>query len=156
MSTVRSVFLAVLTVLFQVNVVAVWPIFGGVPHLIALGSVPFALLGGPTAGLTWVIAGATLIDLLLPAQFGVTLLPLLLVYGLMRLLVRHVVNTPTWWSISLLGVLAVAGTELILVLLTGDWFQYGRDLRAAIVFSVPMGLLAGQEVTTRHSGLRIR
>lgn len=156
MSVWRSVLLAILAVLLQVNVVAVWPVFGGVPHLIALGSVPFALLGGSPAGLTWVIVGAGFIDLLMPTRFGVTLVPLLLLYGLLRVLARHVVNTPTWWSITLLAVVVVAGTELILAIATGNWPQYGRDLLAAAVIAFPMGVFAGQVVTTRHSGLRIR
>ena len=147
---------AALVMQVQVNLLAVWPLAGGAPHLIAFGVVPFALLADLRAGLIWIIVGAGLLDLLLPVRFGVTLVPLLVVYGVIRLLARHVVNTPTWWSVAGLAVLAVGGTELLLAITTGNWRQYGRDLFAALILALPLGFLVGQTVTTRHSGLRIR
>lgn len=147
--------LAIIAVELQVNVLAVWPVWGGVPHLIALGSVPLAILGDLRNGLVWILVGAGVLDLLTPARFGITLVPLLVIYGLIRLLARHVMNTPTWWSITGLSVLAVLVTEVVLVITTGEWGQLGRDLRAAFILALPLGALVGQLVTSRHSGLRI-
>lgn len=151
-----AVLLAILAVQLQANVFAVWPIAGGVPHLIALGSVPYALLGATRSGVLWVIVGAGLLDLLAPVRFGITLIPTLIGFALTRLLARHVVNTPTWWSIAGVSLLVVAVAELGLVLMTQDWLQYFRDLRAALFLVLPMGFLVDQVIGGRHSGLRLR
>ncbi|MBI4032103.1 hypothetical protein HY374_00175 [Candidatus Berkelbacteria bacterium] len=152
----QAALLALIIVEVQVNVLAVWPVLGGVPNLIALGSVPMALLSDFRSGLVWVLIGASLLDLLIPVRFGTTLIPLLVIYGLIRVLARHVVNTPTWWSVTGLALLAVGGTELPLALLVGNWPQYGRDLVAATLIAIPLGVIVAQAVTARHSGLWIR
>ncbi|MBI4023203.1 rod shape-determining protein MreD, partial [Candidatus Berkelbacteria bacterium] len=102
---------AYVTVLVQVGLLAAWPLWGAVPHLIALGTVVFVMRREPRLGLWWIGVGGVLTDLLLPVPIGSTTVGLLLAFLLATLLLRHVVSDVSWWVGLILGGLLVAAAE---------------------------------------------
>ncbi len=121
---------AVATVVVQVTALAAWPIFGGQPHLIAVGAALFLAFRRPADGLWWVLAGGALFDLLLPARVGTTLVPLLVAYLALAAAARWVVETYPWLGGIAAALVLLVATELPLAAMTGGWRQFGHDLAA--------------------------
>lgn len=143
---------AYIAVLVQVGVLGAWPLLGGQPHLIALGSVLFPLLHRSTLGFWWILIGGSLIDLLLPARFGSTVLPLLVAYLAVAYATRRVTETPPWWMSVVFSLCLLAASELPLVLYTKDWSQLLLDGGAALVLMVPICTILAASGISNRSG----
>lgn len=143
------------TVLLQIGVLGVWPIIGGQPHLIALGSAVFLMLHRPVTGLWWLIPGAACIDLLLPSRFGITLIPLFLGYVGVSVLLRWAIEGAAWWHTVLVGIVLVAVSELPLTILTAEWLQLALDLGASMLILLPLGIAIARLLGPVRTGLRI-
>lgn len=141
---------AYLTVVFQIGVLGNWPLLGGQPHLIALGSVIFLLTNRPKLGLYWILVGGVLVDLLLPIRFGFTLLPLLIAYGCVSVLLRSTFEAASWWSGLIVGIVLVFCTELPITIFTGNWHQLGFDLLAASIIMLPISTTLATKLTARR------
>ncbi|MBI2589698.1 hypothetical protein HYW32_01580 [Candidatus Berkelbacteria bacterium] len=127
--------IAYITVLAQTGPLAAWPLMGGQPNLIALGALPFLVLGYAELGLGWILIGSALIDLILPLRFGSTFLPLLLVYSSLGIFLKREIQTPPWWGVILMALVLVATAELVLAWRQNAWEQFWLDLRAAGILS---------------------
>jgi hypothetical protein len=136
--TILVVFGAYLTVLIQIGFLGAWPLIGGQPHLIALWSIIFPILHRPMLGFWWILIGSSLIDLLSPARFGSTLLPLMIAYIAVAYVTRRVTETPSWWMSVGFSLLLLLASELPLVFYTGSWHQLVLDLGAATIIMVPI------------------
>ena len=141
---------AYLTVVIQIGVLGNWPLFGGQPHLIALGSIVFLVMHRPTLGLVWILLGGGLIDFLLPARFGITLLPLLIAYSVVAFMTRSTIDTASWWGSALMGLVLVALTQLPLAFYTQAWHQLGFDLLAAVIFILPISTTMAARISSRR------
>jgi hypothetical protein len=147
---------AYLAVLVQVGVLGAWPLLGGQPHLIALGAVVFLVGGRLDLGAVWLLLGGGLIDLLLPTRFGFTLLPLVIVYGLLLLLQSRSIEAPNWLGVVALGLLLLVGSEMPLVILTGDWVLLLHDLVAGTLILIPIAWFLMRRLDLRRHGLIVR
>lgn len=143
---------AYVAVLVQVGIFGAWPLLGGQPNLIALGSIIFPLLHRPTLGLWWILIGGSLIDLLSPARFGSSLLPLTIAYIGIAYATRRETETPSWWLSVAFSLLMMIASELPLTVYTQNWHQLALDVGAAIILMVPVCTIF---IATRSSS-RIR
>ena len=146
---------AYLTVLVQVGLFGAWPLLGGQPHLIALGSVLFPLFHRPVLGLWWIVIGGSLVDLLLPAHFGSTAVPLLLAYLVVAYATRRVTETLSWWVSVALGMLLLLASELPLTLYTKDWRQLLLDLGAGLILMIPICTILAATGEASRSGRHV-
>jgi hypothetical protein len=129
---------AYLAVLVQVGIFGAWPLLGGQPNLIALGSIVFLFFHRPVLGLWWIVVGGSLIDLLTPARFGSTVLPLLVAYVGVAYATRRETETLSWWLSVVFSLLILLVTELPLTIYTQNWHQLALDVGAAIILMVPV------------------
>lgn len=140
--------LAYLTVLLQTNVLSLGIIFGGQPNLIALLSVLFIITRRINVGIWWIFIGEGLIDLLLPTRFGFSLLPTLLGYGLIFMLFRYVINSPSPIIIIITGLLMVIAAESMLVASNQAWPQLINDLGASLII-ITIVMILGRFLPTQ-------
>lgn len=144
-----------LATLLQIGLLGAWPLFGGTPNLLVLGSLFFLLSGNERHGLAWVAAGGVLLDLLLPSPFGLVVLPLVLSYGMAALALRRWLVQPTWFIAMLLGLVMLLVTELPLTIYAEGWLQLVRDLGAGFLLLVPVTWwLTWRALPTQH-GLKL-
>lgn len=147
---------AYLAVLIQIGVFGAWPLFGGQPHLIALGAVVFLVGGRLDLAAVWLLLGGGLIDLLLPVRFGVTLLPLATVYVILLLLQARSVEAPNWLGVVVLGVLLILGAELPVTIMTNQWRSLLSDLLVGGLILIPISWYLMRRLELRHRGLTVR
>ncbi|MBI4185848.1 hypothetical protein HY524_02285 [Candidatus Berkelbacteria bacterium] len=140
-------------VLLQVSVLGSWPLLGGQPNLIALGAAVFLVGGRLDLGLIWILVGGSWLDLLLPVRFGSTLLPLLLTFGLLRLLLTRFVESPSWIGTIVVGLLLLVGSEAVVVVQLGAWHQLLVDLVAGTILLMPIAWILMRQLSLRHHGL---
>ncbi|MEK7184021.1 MAG: hypothetical protein AAB701_00680 [Patescibacteria group bacterium] len=146
---------AYVSVLLQVGMLSAWPLFGGQPNLIAIGAAAFLMVNRPVLGLWWIVSGGILIDLLLPARFGITLLPLLVGYAACFTLLRWAIDIAAWWSTVLIGFVLLFVAELPLIFISGSSQQLPYDLLAGCIVLVPIGIILSYLLAPVRSGLRI-
>lgn len=148
--------LAYVTVLVQVGVLAEWPPFGAQPHLIALGTTVFLVIGRHDLGFVWMLIGAGLIDLLLPVRFGLTLVPLVAAYAVLSVILRRFVDEPSWLGTIALGLILLLAAELPLAIIYGGYRQLLPDLVLGLMLLLPVAALATHPLRLRRLGLSIR
>ena len=148
--------LATLVVIIQVQLLGAWPVLGAQPHLIALGAVLFCALERFELGLVWILVGSLFVDSLLSARFGVTTMPLLIVYGSTTVLLRRYVHDVPIWGYALLAIIFVGFTELPLTIGSQfDGWQLVRDAFVGALLILPLAVFATHQTSTRRAGLRI-
>lgn len=142
-------------VLLQISVLATWPLFGGQPSLVAVGGAVFLMMRRPVLGLWWVVTGGVLVDLLLPARFGVTALPLVLSYIVSQSLLRWAIEGVGWWNSLVLGLFLLVSAHLPVTIMTGAWTQLLHDLAAGALLLLPISGFIASFLGPVQSGLRI-
>lgn len=147
---------AYLVYLLQISIFAAWPIFGGLPNLIALLSVFFIVLDRPILGFIWLIIGGVLIDLNLPLVIGVTVIPSIVTYYLAYLLTKRLFRNHDLILIIAMGSWILIGSELFLTIISRDWWQLVKDWRASLLILVPLAILVNRKLKPYQMGLKLR
>lgn len=147
---------AYLVYLLQISIFAAWPIFGGLPNLIALLSVFFIVLDRPILGFIWLIIGGVLIDLNLPLVIGVTVIPSIVTYYLAYLLTKRLFRNHDLILIIAMGSWILIGSELVLTIISRDWWQLVKDWRASLLILVPLAILVNRKLKPYQMGLKLR
>ena len=147
--------LSYIAVLADISFFANWNILGGSPHLIPTIAIFFLIIGRANAGLVWIIAGSTFTDLIFSYRFGLTAITLLLGFGLCFMFLRHILNTPPWWTITGLGLFLVFTSQFPLAIISKGWTALPLDLLAASFILIPCSIITSNKMFLSRAGLRV-